>query len=223
MNIFNVIRAMTWKQKFALFTGAGVFLISCYNSKNGFVGVESTDVLLVIMGWTFALAASSSQFMVTSDFKKINWSILFLGLTAYTYSIWTNILGLQDWRGTVVHYDVVNILGGIFMDVYPEAAIAWALGESKLGDLFGNIVKAAQRKDELTDTGPRQPMRQQPQIDPQRLQPYGTASTQRPSVQPYTQPAQRPAPRPVSTQPNEPTFHPVSFPKDLEEFLNKES
>lgn len=40
-------------------------------------------------------------------------------------------------------------------------------------------------------------------------------------------PAPRPAPRPVSAQPlinpSEPTFHPVSFPKDLEEFLNKES
>lgn len=60
--------------------------------------------------------------------------------------------------------------------------------------------------------------------------PQPTAPRQYPTSLPRANqtppPAPRPAPRPIPAQPlipNEPTFHPVSFPKDLEEFLNKES
>ena len=202
-----------WKIVLAIVSGVAIFLISAFNSKNGFVGSTEGDWLLSLMGWAFALAATSAEFMFTSDFKRLNWSLIFLGVCAYVYSIWTNILGLQAWRGTVIHYDMVNVLGGIFMDVYPEAAIAWALGESKMGDMLGNLFRAAQRKDELTDTGPRQT------VDRMNKQPQQTPP-------PASRPASRPDPRPVPAQPlinpNEPTFHPVSFPKDVEEFLNKE-
>lgn len=144
-----------WKKRLALVSGVLIFLISAFNSKNGFVGADQGDWLLAAMGWAFAVAATSAEFMFTSDFKKLNWSLIFLGVCAYVYSIWTNVLGLQTWRGTATQYDIVNILGGIFMDVYPEAAIAWALGESRIGDMLGNLVRAAGRSDELTDTGPR--------------------------------------------------------------------
>ena len=212
-----------WKKVLAIVSGVAIFLISAFNSKNGFVGSTEGDWLLSLMGWAFAIAATSAEFMFTSDFKRLNWSLIFLGVCAYVYSIWTNILGLQAWRGTVIHYDMVNVLGGIFMDVYPEAAIAWALGESKMGDMLGNLFRAAQRKDELTDTSPRQSVDRMNQYRNQN--PY--KQPQQTPPQPYTTPAPRPAPRPVPAQPlipNEPTYHPVSFqPKDLEEFLNKES
>lgn len=204
-----------WKKALAVISGVAIFLISAFNSKNGFVGATEGDWLLGMMGWAFALAATAAEFMFTSDFKRLNWSLIFLGVCAYVYSIWTNILGLQAWRGTVIHYDMVNILGGIFMDIYPEAAIAWALGESKMGDMLGNLFRAARRGDELTDTGPRPVQPRQPSYNSQPTYPVT-----RPQ-----QPAQRPAPRPVPAQrtinPNEPTYHPVSYqPRDLAEFLN---
>lgn len=149
-----------WKKRLALISGILIFLISAFNSKNGFVGNTKNDLLLAAMGWAFAIAATSAEFMFTSDFRKLNWSIIFLGFCAYAYSIYTNVLGLQSWRGSVMQYDAVNVIGGIFMDVYPEAAIAWALGESKLGDVIGNIIKTSKRGDELTDTGPQPPTTQ---------------------------------------------------------------
>lgn len=148
-----------FKKYFALITGIAVMWISAQNSKNGFVDGNS-DSLLIFMGWAFAAATVAAQLMVTSDFRRLNWSLIFLGACAYVYSITTNILGLQEWRGTVMRYDLVNILGGIFMDVYPEAAIAWALNESKLGDVVGNFIKATKRGDELSDTGPRKPQQE---------------------------------------------------------------
>lgn len=149
-----------WKKRLAIVSGILIFLISAFNSKNGFVGDTQGDWLLAAMGWAFAVAATSAEFMFTSDFRKLNWSIIFLGLCAYVYSIYTNILGLQAWRGSLMQYDMVNVIGGIFMDVYPEAAIAWALNESRLGDVIGNLIKTSKRGDELTDTGPRKAQEQ---------------------------------------------------------------
>lgn len=183
------------KKAFAIITGLAIAAISAYNSKNGFVS-NSSDSLLALMGWAFSAACMAAQFMFTSEFKKLNWTVIFLGGFAYLYSIPTNYLGLQGWNGTATEHNFVNWIAAIFMDVYPEAAIAWALGESKLGDMFGNMVRTIQRKDELTDTGPR------------AAQPRPV--TRQPDYPPTYQPAARPTPRPqpITKQPS-PTYHQV--------------
>lgn len=197
-----------WKKRLAIVSGILIFLISAFNSKNGFVGDTQGDWLLASMGWAFAVAATSAEFMFTSDFRKLNWSIIFLGLCAYVYSIYTNILGLQAWRGSLMQYDMVNVIGGVFMDVYPEAAIAWALNESRLGDVIGNLIKTSKRGDELTDTGPRK-------VHEQPRQPVYPVSIQTKSALP------RPIARTQPVQP-EPTYHPVGLPpRDLEDFLKE--
>lgn len=193
-----------WKKRLAIVSGVLIFLISAFNSKNGFVGADQSDWLLAGMGWAFAVAATSAEFMFTSDFKKLNWSLIFLGVCAYIYSIWTNVLGLQQWRGTATQYDVVNILGGIFMDVYPEAAIAWALGESRLGDMLGNLVKTTKRGDELTDTQPKF-------TTPQPVDRMNQYREQNP-YQPKPAVSARPQPRPMpAVGTPHPSYHPVSF------------
>ena len=142
------------KKVFALLTGIAIAAISAYNSKNGFVS-EDSGPLLSGMGWAFSAACIASQLMFASEFKKLNWTVIGLGLFAYLYSIPTNYYGLQGWNGVATEHDFVNMIAAVFMDVYPEAAIAWAFGESKLGDVIGNMIRTGQRKDELTDTGPR--------------------------------------------------------------------
>lgn len=204
------------KKIFALLTGVLIGIISLQNSTNGFVS-GSASQLLKAMGWSFSAACMAAQFMFASEFKKTNWTIIFLGGFAYLYSIPTNYIGLQTWNGVATDHNFVNAIAAIFMDVYPEAAIAWALGESKMGDMFGNLVRTVQRKDELTDTGPRPVQPRQPSYNNQPTYPVT-----RPQ-----QPAQRPAPRPVPAKPiinpNEPTYHPVSYqPRDLADFLNQD-
>lgn len=194
------------KKAFAIITGLAIAAISAYNSKNGFVS-NSSDSLLALMGWSFSAACMAAQFMFTSEFKKLNWTVIFLGAFAYMYSIPTNYFGLQSWNGVATEHNFVNAIAAIFMDVYPEAAIAWALGESRLGDMFGNMVRTIQRKDELTDTGPRPAQPRQPYQQPRPAQPNYT-----PTYPPVTQ---RPTPRPTPAGGAHPTQHTLNIPDDI--------
>lgn len=136
-----------WKHTAAILTAIAVFLVSMQNSKEGFLP-NGGSVWLSLMGYALAAAATTAELMVTSEFRKLNFTIIALGLAGYTYSIWTNILGMIDLRGG--GFDVVNVVTGFFIDVYPEAAIAWALGNSKMGDLIGNLINTVQKPEELT-------------------------------------------------------------------------
>ena len=158
--------------------GLGVLYGSMVFSKNGFE--FETQLGYAWLGWLLAFAATSAQFMMTSDFRKINWSILLLGVVSYVYSIYTNIQGFHALRSDYGQYDIVNILGSVFMDVYPEVAIAWALGESKLGDLVGNLIQSTQNPQQLTNQGNNSTQRI-PMASPQRFQ-------TRPNQQPPTYP-----------------------------------
>jgi hypothetical protein len=139
----------TKAKRFVTFiVGVAVLYASLIFSKNGFEFETSSDYVWV--GWVLAFAATSAEFMLNSTFKRINWTIVGLGLCAYAYSIWTNMLGFQSLRPGEDPYSVINILGAVFIDVFPEVAISWALQESKIGDIIGNLIKTAQNPDEVT-------------------------------------------------------------------------
>lgn len=144
--------------------GIGVLWGSIVFSRNGFQFETNSEYGWI--GWLLAVATSAAQFMMTSDFRKINWSILLLGTAAYSYSIYTNIQGFHSLRTELPPYDVINVLGSIFMDVYPEVAIAWALNESRLGDLVGNIIQSTQNPSQLTSRGGNIPQSQTKPIIP---------------------------------------------------------
>jgi len=136
------------KKALALITAVGVLWASIVFSKNGFNFETNSDYIWI--GWLLAFAATSAEFMLASDFRKLNWSIVALGLAAYIYSIWSNIMGFQDLRGKDTT-DIFSISASIFMDVYPEVTIAWALGESKLGDVLGNLYRSMTNPETVTE------------------------------------------------------------------------
>jgi hypothetical protein len=138
------------KKFLAFVTGVGVLWASIIFSKNGFNFNTSSDYIWV--GWVLAFAATTTQLIMNSSFKKINWTILLLGLGSYIYSIYTNMLGFHSLRATESIWDILNVCGSFFMDVFPEVAISWALDESKVGDLIGNLLKSAQTPEMLTKT-----------------------------------------------------------------------
>jgi hypothetical protein len=139
------------KKILAFLSGGVILWASIVFSKNGFEFEITSGYSWV--GWSLALAATCAEFMLNSSFKKFNWTIVFLGVCAYAYSIYTNMLGFQSLRtgSTLLH--PINVIGALFMDIYPEVAIAWALEESKVGDLLGNLIKTAQNPQSLTQTG----------------------------------------------------------------------
>lgn len=140
-----------FKRVLAFIMGLIVLATSLYFSVEGFdFKVENQNIWWV--GWVLALAVTSSQFMFNTRPKELNWTIIILGAVAYGYSIWSNIMGFYALRGTSSVYDWMNISGGIFMDVFPETAIAWALGAIKTGDLFGNLLSVMQDPDTVSNT-----------------------------------------------------------------------
>ena len=127
--------------------GVGVLLTSLYFSKAGFsFKVENQDIWWV--GWVIAGAVSAAQFMFNTERKELDWTIVLVGLTAYVYSIWSNIQGWESLRGV---QDYMNWAGGIFMDVFPEKAIAWSLGAIKVGDFVGNIWSVLKNPEKLDE------------------------------------------------------------------------
>jgi hypothetical protein len=213
-------------------SGAAMLIASVILSKQGigFVGNASW------IGLVIAISLTCAEFMFNSNFDEMNWTILILGIGAYGYSISTNINGFYSYQGIEgtlwTNFDMKSFLGGIFMDVYPELALAWSLKESKVGDLVGNLIKSWTNPERMTESTPRNQSQRngnsnnnQPQVRPASSIKYpdnlprqssnnsnnngqskGNSSSQISSQF-------RPAPKPVSQSRNlqEPTYHPISY------------
>lgn len=195
-------------------SGVLVAICSLILTKQG-VGIGGE---LAWMGTAVAFALFCAELMFNSNFDELNWTIIVLGLGAYFYSIWTNIEGLYFYRtiegNLLSNFDITNFGGGLFIDVYPELAIAWALKESKIGDLFGNFVKTLQNPDKLTEPVKKtqqvpQVIREQHQSRPQEHQ------EPRPAPKPITRPNPSEIPEFIQKRSQEhrkePTYHPISY------------
>jgi hypothetical protein len=132
-------------KRIALMTGFAVLIISIYFSYDGFDQSvsgknESYTTLAMVIGLTLAVVVSVVEFIFGTAYSELNWTLRIAGVAAYVYSIYTNYLGIKHILGAD---DFMAIASALFMDIYPEPAIAWALGEALTGDLFGNIGKIA--------------------------------------------------------------------------------
>ena len=160
--------------------GVAVLWASIIFSKNGFEFNTSAEYGWV--GWVLAFAATSAQFMMNSSFKKINWTIILIGVSSYIYSIWTNMEGFHSLRQTESVWNVLNVGGSLFMDVFPEVGIAWALDESKVGDFVGNLVKMFQHPEQVTSTGNST---QQVKTVPDQVNPFNSIPRAQEGQKPY--------------------------------------
>lgn len=198
-------------------SGVLIAICSLILTKQG-VGITGQ---LAWMGTSVAFALFCAELMFNSNFEELNWTILVLGLGAYIYSIWTNIEGLYFYRGIegnlFSNFDTTNFGGGMFMDIYPELAIAWALKESKIGDLFGNFVKTLRDPDKLTE-----PARKVTQVPQQFKEQHQSNNEQRQREEPREHPQQSQRPQVAQNMPpflqnknnerrQEPTYHPVGM------------
>jgi hypothetical protein len=153
-------------KRVAIATGFLTLAISIYFSYDGFdQSVNGTNdgytALAVIIGLALAIVVSVVQFIFGTSYAELNWTLRIAGLAAYVYSIYTNYLGIKHILGAD---DFMAISSALFMDVYPEPAIAWALGEALSGDLLGNIGKLALGEKPKTDN--RQPTYEKPRYIP---------------------------------------------------------
>lgn len=130
-------------KRIALITGLLVLAISVFFSYDGFdQSVSGSNdgytALATVIGIVLAVVFTVIEFIFGTNFAELNWTLRGIGLFAYTYSIYTNYLGIQHILGAdqFMAWSLAMII-----DVYPEPAISWALGQSLIGDMVGNIGK----------------------------------------------------------------------------------
>jgi len=128
----------------AKLTGIAVLVVSMQFSQNGF-GFKDEDIALA--GWVLAVAVTVAQFVFNSRVRNLNWTITFLGIVAYVYSIWTNLIGFYNYQGKTLNLDtfldfsaLLPVFASAFMDIFPEAILSWAYNSSGEGDLIGNVL-----------------------------------------------------------------------------------
>lgn len=130
-------------KRIALIMGFIVLAFSIFLSYDGFDqsvtgGNENYTFLAKIIGFGMAIVFTVIQFIFSTKYGDLNWTLRGVGLFAYAYSIYTNYLGVSHILGAD---EFMAWALAFIMDIFPEPAIAWALGESLTGDLFGNIGK----------------------------------------------------------------------------------
>lgn len=122
---------------------SAILVISIYLSYDGFDqrvtgGNGSYTILAKLIGVILAVGFSASQFALNSRYEQLNPTLKLIGFASYVYSIYTNYLGAKHLLGMS---DEMAWVVSIGMDIAPEPMIAWSLGDSRKGDLVGNIMK----------------------------------------------------------------------------------
>ncbi len=128
---------------FARVFGILVLIVSAIFSQSGFGFSEPN---LAWVGWILAGAVTVAELIFNTKLEKLNWTIILVGSMAYVYSIYTNIVGFYAIKGTsfVLNGDaIIPILGSVFLDIFPEMALAWSFGASSDGDVIGNVKRLA--------------------------------------------------------------------------------
>ena len=170
-------------KRFALWGGIALAVISIYFSYDGADTTiqggnpsytEVAKYIMIVMACVITLA----QFIFNSDFTKLSATMKVIGVASYAYSLTTNYLGINHLFGFT---GFVGALIAGFMDIAPEAFIAWSLDDSMRGDMLGNVTKfitgvgGGKQRGKKTysaeaprphDTQPRMPMPVMPHSQP---------------------------------------------------------
>jgi len=80
--------------------GVAVLIVSMQFSQTGF-GFKDEGIGYI--GWVLAIAVTIAQFVFNSKVKNLNWTITSLGIMAYVYSTWTNLLGFYNYDGLICY------------------------------------------------------------------------------------------------------------------------
>lgn len=137
-------------KRIALLIGIASAIASIYFSWDGLDqtvtgGNPNYTEIASALGIFLAVVITLLQFVFNTDYENLSDTLKVMGGMSYIYSIYTNKLGTAHLFG---FSDTVSWMIAIFMDVMPEALIAWSMGESMRGDFLGNLKKMIIGEDE---------------------------------------------------------------------------
>lgn len=127
-------------------TGGGLMAmyISASFSADGF-SINNPD--LYWMGWLLAFLIVIVEFVWRKPGMEDNLTIAVVGIAAYGFGIFTNVLGILEAQGITEGYmqDVPSlllaILTGLFLEVMPEPFVSWGITGKSMADMFGETRK----------------------------------------------------------------------------------
>ena len=122
------------KKVLAFVFSLGLIGISIWFSQLGF-GIEATKDYSWI-GWFLGCTVTVIELTFNTNIKTLSPTLIFAGILAYIYGMWTNVVALQDIFGGNL---VFAIIVGLFVEVVPEPLFAWSIGVHDGGDVVGNI------------------------------------------------------------------------------------
>lgn len=131
-----------------MIAGAIILTLSIFFSANGF-GVKVPDMVWV--GWLFGIVITLVE-IVWNKAGKSNLTIGIVGLAAYGYGIWTNVLGIQLANGienifSDISFLIFALIVSFFLEVSAEplliAGITGRADSDPISEMFGNVVSKA--------------------------------------------------------------------------------
>jgi len=143
-----------WKRQIAKIVAILIFVVSIYFSYRGFGFVSSIPDSWWV-GLVLAITFTCAELVFNTNVVGHNLTTWVGGIIAYAYSGITNVFGLFTLQGyhlsDLVHPTmgmflvfVIDILGGMFFEIYAEPLFAWGM-QSRSGDFFGNLFKGQKR------------------------------------------------------------------------------
>jgi hypothetical protein len=145
----NTERLLRVKKILAFVTSMLLVGISIWFSQKGF-GAEATGYIW--LGWLLGGVVTVIELVFNTSIKKLSITLIAGGVLAYSYGMYTNVIGIHEILGGSW---VFNVVIGLFIEVIPEPLFAWSIGVYDGGDVLGNI-------GELFGTTPA-PQHKQPQ------------------------------------------------------------
>jgi hypothetical protein len=127
-----------------------LWVVSAFFSNLGF------NISVPEMSWVGILLAISItviEMVWNHEGFYHNWTIAIGGLAAYTYGIWSNVIGIMGAQGIMTLDGVLNdpiklllpVCLGVFLEITPEPLLLWAIVGRNNEDLLSHVLGRGER------------------------------------------------------------------------------
>lgn len=118
--------------------------LSVYFSQGGF-GVAMPEMAWI--GWVLALGVTVIEIVWNIDGFGHNLTLMIIGLAAYAYGVWSNIIGIMAVQGVNINEMdagwlikiIFPVLLGIALEIAPEPLLLWSFVGAHQEDLLSNV------------------------------------------------------------------------------------
>lgn len=113
--------------------------VSVYFSQDGF-GIKVPNLNFV--GIILALSVTVIELVFNRDGTRHNYTLLLAGMLAYSYGVWSNVIGIMAAQGNGLELSqemIFPIILALFLEIVPEPLMLWSLMGVNFDDLLSKM------------------------------------------------------------------------------------